>query len=268
MFAKWKTQRLGAVDLSKKGSLDAPIATVVDFINSLDDFFTTSSCSGRIVLFSEIGSTTGGPVKKGCEWHLVSHDPVELEQLTTALTDKTGNIVLKFEAFILHVQCKHLENAQLVHKAAVASGHRNSGITVGKNGKSGVIMADILQVPYCGCQKHPQLRSSALKDETMFVNGPYLEFLRRTANAKMKENFSRIERFEKCFKELVSTTKQSNCGPDVMNKHNPTRKLEKKPCKATQTDMQTVQPDSSKKSDEYSRTEPMLESFDWPEEVT
>ncbi|PIK45163.1 putative tRNA wybutosine-synthesizing protein 3-like [Apostichopus japonicus] len=207
--------------------------------------------------FHKIGSTTGGPVKKGCEWHLVSHDPVELEQLTTALTDKTGNIVLKFEAFILHVQCKHLENAQLVHKAAVASGHRNSGITVGKNGKiiAAVRSTHSLEVPLS-------------EDETMFVNGPYLEFLRRTANAKMKENFSRIERFEKCFKELVSTMKKSNCGPDVMNKHNPTRKLEKKPCKATQTDIQTVQPDSSKKSDEYSRTEPMLESFDWPEEVT
>lgn len=75
-------------------------------------------------------------------------------------------------------------------------------------------------------------------------------------------------RFEKCFKELVSTTKQSTRGPDVMNKHNPTRKLEKKPCKATQTDIQTVRPDSTERSDEYSLPKQMLESFDWPEDVT
>lgn len=32
----------------------------------------------------------------------------------TSLAGKTGNIVLKFEAFVLHVQCRSLENAQLV----------------------------------------------------------------------------------------------------------------------------------------------------------
>ncbi|EDO43291.1 predicted protein [Nematostella vectensis] len=53
-FMAQKQQTLSQADLSKKGSIDEPIVNLVDYINGLDAFFTTSSCSGRISVFTEL----------------------------------------------------------------------------------------------------------------------------------------------------------------------------------------------------------------------
>lgn len=41
-------------DLSRKGNIDDTIVNLVDFINSLEDYATTSSCSGRIIVFRNV----------------------------------------------------------------------------------------------------------------------------------------------------------------------------------------------------------------------
>lgn len=43
--------KLQKCDKSPKGSLDIPIADLVNFINNQNDYVTTSSCSGRISIF-------------------------------------------------------------------------------------------------------------------------------------------------------------------------------------------------------------------------
>ena len=53
-FAKQKEACLSQVDLSKKGSIDEHITELIKFINAKEDYFTTSSCSGRISVFSEV----------------------------------------------------------------------------------------------------------------------------------------------------------------------------------------------------------------------
>ena len=54
VFDKQKEQSLKGLDHSKKGSFDAPIHDLIVFINSQKNFFTTSSCSGRIHIFHEV----------------------------------------------------------------------------------------------------------------------------------------------------------------------------------------------------------------------
>jgi tRNA wybutosine-synthesizing protein 3 len=66
-------------DASRKSSIDVHIRGLVDCINSSDNYFTTSSCSGRFLAFSQDEVY----VKKNCEWIKVSHDPLsdqEIEQ--------------------------------------------------------------------------------------------------------------------------------------------------------------------------------------------
>lgn len=53
-FVVDKARVLGQVDLSRKGSVDAAIVPLVDYVNSQDHFYTTSSCAGRLVLFAEV----------------------------------------------------------------------------------------------------------------------------------------------------------------------------------------------------------------------
>lgn len=82
-------------DLSPKGSVDAPIRSLIDEINRLEGLVTTSSCSGRISVFLEgrkaestvPGSATegedlrAGPGGKGGggAWLFLSHEPVQNE---------------------------------------------------------------------------------------------------------------------------------------------------------------------------------------------
>ena len=53
-----KEQCLSGVDLSRKGSVDAPILDLVNFINAQPDFFTTSSCSGRTIVVDNVSLST------------------------------------------------------------------------------------------------------------------------------------------------------------------------------------------------------------------
>lgn len=53
LFSNQKQAAFAGQDLSRKGSVDEPIRDLVDFINSSDKYFTTSSCSGRIVVLAD-----------------------------------------------------------------------------------------------------------------------------------------------------------------------------------------------------------------------
>jgi tRNA wybutosine-synthesizing protein 3 len=53
-FMNQKSQILDGIDLSRKGCIDDPIKGLVQFINEKSDFVTTSSCSGRVILFCEV----------------------------------------------------------------------------------------------------------------------------------------------------------------------------------------------------------------------
>ncbi|KAF2218668.1 tRNA wybutosine-synthesizing protein, partial [Elsinoe ampelina] len=79
-------------DASPKGSVDAPVQTLVKQINDIDSLVTTSSCSGRIAIYIEgakIVSTepenVGGASsvakssqgKGGGSWLFVSHTPLD-----------------------------------------------------------------------------------------------------------------------------------------------------------------------------------------------
>lgn len=75
-------------DASPKGSVDEGIRELVDEINALDGFVTTSSCAGRIAVYQEgvirtahesVSTRAGG--KGGGHWLFVSHDPVRLDDL-------------------------------------------------------------------------------------------------------------------------------------------------------------------------------------------
>lgn len=67
-------------DKSPKGFIDAPILNLIHIINRHCDYYTTSSCSGRIAIYCEGLEEQEGLEKttKGGKWLYVSHDPVEI----------------------------------------------------------------------------------------------------------------------------------------------------------------------------------------------
>ncbi len=96
-------------DHSKKGSIDEKIRPILDLLNAQDNYYTTSSCSGRVYLWKGTGK------KNQTEWIKVSHDLITENFLETK---EKGLIWLRVEPFILHVACKDLQSATcLLEKA-------------------------------------------------------------------------------------------------------------------------------------------------------
>ncbi|XP_036613835.1 tRNA wybutosine-synthesizing protein 3 homolog isoform X1 [Trichosurus vulpecula] len=182
-FQKWKAQSLSKVDLSRKGSVDEDVVELVRLLNSREQFFTTSSCAGRILLLDR-GSDGCEIQKQNCSWLLVTHRLCAKDDVLSALKKAQGDAVLKFEPFVLHVQCRQLQDAQVLHSVAVDSGFRNSGITVGKRGKTMLAVRSThgLEVPLS-------------HEGRLMVTEEYIDFLLKIANQKMEENKKRTERF-------------------------------------------------------------------------
>ncbi|DAA31323.1 hypothetical protein E5288_WYG008006 [Bos mutus] len=200
-FKRWKAQCLSKADLSRKGSVDEDVLEIVQLLNGQEQFFTTSSCAGRIILLDR--SVNGSEVQKqNCCWLLVTHKACVKDDVIVALQKAKGDAILKFEPLVLHVQCRQLQDAQILHSVAIDSGFRNSGITVGKRGKTMLAVRSThgLEVPLSHQGK-------------LMVTEEYINFLLKIANQKMEENKKRIERFYHCLqhaleKETVSTTSQ------------------------------------------------------------
>lgn len=194
-FSHWKKQSLNKLDLSKKGSVDEDIEHVVSLLNSCEEYFTTSSCSGRILLID--GAPESSRVQKqNCVWLFVSHQKCTSDDLTSALARSSGDAVLKFEPFVLHVQCRRLDDAQLMHSVAINSGFRNSGLTVSKTGKiiTAVRSTHGLEVPLS-------------HEGKLLVEHEYIHFLTQIANQKMEENLRRIHRFYQNLQSALATEK-------------------------------------------------------------
>ncbi|XP_017201660.1 tRNA wybutosine-synthesizing protein 3 homolog isoform X2 [Oryctolagus cuniculus] len=175
-FRRWKAQCLSRADLSRKGSVDEDAVEIVQLLNAQEQFFTTSSCAGRILLLDGI----------------------------VALRKANGDAILKFEPFVLHVQCRQLRDAQILHAVAINSGFRNSGITVGKRGKTILAVRSThgLEVPLSHNGK-------------LMVTEEYVDFLLNIANQKMEENKKRIERFYSCLQHALKRETITNSQTEI-----------------------------------------------------
>ncbi|OWF53247.1 tRNA wybutosine-synthesizing protein 3 homolog [Mizuhopecten yessoensis] len=194
LFDKQKSLALNGVDLSRKGSIDEEIVPLVQHINNHVNFFTTSSCSGRIIVFDDhIDEERPGlkVKKKGCKWLFTSHKAADAEQVIESLKDLNGDAVFKFEPFVLHVQCRNTEYAQRTLCCAVASGFRNSGISLGNKGK--IIV---------GVRSTHGLEAPLSKDGNLLVSMEFIKFLTKSANKKLEENFLRIQKFFESMKKI------------------------------------------------------------------
>ncbi|XP_030721825.1 tRNA wybutosine-synthesizing protein 3 homolog isoform X2 [Globicephala melas] len=200
-FRRWKAQCLSKADLSRKGSVDEDVVELVQLLNGREQFFTTSSCAGRIILLDR-GINGSEVQKQNCCWLLVTHKPCVKDDVIVVLKKANGDAILKFEPLVLHVQCRQLQDAQIL---AVRSTHG-------------------LEVPLTHKGK-------------LMVTEEYINFLIKIANQKMEENKKRIERFYNCLqhaleKETISVTSYPKEKIKEKNNSSYTHKKKRNPEKA------------------------------------
>lgn len=184
VFEQEKKSVLSKLDKSKKGSVDKPILNLINKINNHSDYYTTSSCSGRIVLL-ELGKG-----KHKSNWLYVSHVLAKEKDLALALKNLKEHkkpIWFKYEAVILHIVCKDIDSAQFLVNKARALGFKRTGIQSTRKK---------ITVEMCSTE----LIDTIVADKgKLLVTDDYLKVLISQANIKLKQNELKIKKLEKVF---------------------------------------------------------------------
>lgn len=169
---------LAKEDKSKKGSIDEQIKPLIDKINALPDYFTTSSCSGRILLITAPKDSK----KYGAKWLFISHGPVLFEELSRALkTAAEFPVWFRQESAILHICCRTIEAAHKLLQFVRGCGFRRAGII----SLSPKIICEVIGA---------EALSTIAANNSFTVSDSYLKLLIGEANNKMALNQKRISR--------------------------------------------------------------------------
>jgi len=184
-FDKRKKDILLKLDKSHKSSWDERIAELCNKINSLENYYTTSSCSGRVILMIEQDK------KDRNLFVSVYHDKISLKKLKEDLDSvlKTQKkIKFKLEPCILHIACRTLEDAEKLYDKAKLSGWKKSGIIGMKSGFTAELNGtDRLEFPIINANK-------------ILVNEEFLKIVVDESNKKLEKSWIKIKRLEKSLK--------------------------------------------------------------------
>ncbi|MEM3374772.1 MAG: tRNA wybutosine-synthesizing 3 family protein [Candidatus Woesearchaeota archaeon] len=176
-------------DKSKKGEIDKEILSTINLINSHPNFYTTSSCAGRIMLVKE------GIKKNETNWLFVSHDYVKLSDIKRIIKNFENNLPkesvwFRMEAPILHICAENLDLADKLLKIANNSGFRRSAIL---SFKKRVIIE--IFIP-------DKINTIFSRNKKILVSDDYLKVLIKEANNKLKKARLKVKKFEYLFKNL------------------------------------------------------------------
>ncbi|MFA5142346.1 MAG: tRNA wybutosine-synthesizing 3 family protein [Candidatus Woesearchaeota archaeon] len=175
-FEKLKKDCLAKIDKSRKGSIDEAAMPLIDKLNQMNDYYTTSSCAGRLMLYRFSDSKK----KNETEWLLQSHNPIKTEHLKEKLIGTQGDVWFMQEPSIFHVSCRTLEAAQKLMDISRAIGYKHGGIQATNN----KIIVEIMGPE--------NIVVMLVKESRLLVNDDFLEVLTEESNKKLKETQNRI----------------------------------------------------------------------------
>ncbi|MEK6890706.1 MAG: tRNA wybutosine-synthesizing 3 family protein [Nanoarchaeota archaeon] len=184
-FLRRKKQQLMKNDRSVKQSFDERIKGLCGKINKSSNYYTTSSCSGRVYILID------SKEKRGDLFLFVSHDLVSFKDLKDKIDNikekVKGLVYFKQEPVILHVACRDLEHAQKLHDIAKESGWKRCGIIYSK---------DRVIVELNSTEK---LEFPLIKDGKILVDDYFLKLIIDESNKKLKISWDKITRLMKAF---------------------------------------------------------------------
>lgn len=192
-FNQRKKAVLSKLDKSSIGEWDKKIKFLCENLNNSNDYYTTSSCSGRVVLMIDQEKKERGLFLN------VSHDLISLDffkDLNKINTLRvypesfpkkmiTKDIKFKCEPPLLHIACKDLESASYLLEEAKKIGWKRSGIiTFGKNIILELHSTDKLEFPI-------------ISNGIFLVDDNFLKIIVKQSNEKLKKGWKKIEKLQK-----------------------------------------------------------------------
>ena len=111
----------------KEGKVDLKVLEILDLINSIPDFYSLSSCSGRICLLKFDKTFKKGEKK----FVFKKHEKVRTSEIWEKLKELEGkekNVMFVMEGAILHISSKNLSRALDFLKKVRNLGFKRGGI--------------------------------------------------------------------------------------------------------------------------------------------
>lgn len=119
----------------RTGYFDLELKNIITLINSFDDMYTTSSCAGRIMVFSSLRPWD----KRSIRIYYKSHIPIDFKILRKIVDESIDkNLWFTMQPPIFHISCLMVKRAQELLKLARNIGFKHSGII--SFGKVGIIV--------------------------------------------------------------------------------------------------------------------------------
>ena len=183
LFAQRKKDILSKKDKSHIGKWDEKIVGLCEKINKSKRYYTTSSCSGRIIIIVDQD-------KKARDLFLKRyHNLISFEQLKKDLEEvsRANNKLIKFklDPCALHVACKSLEDVNELYSKAKLAGWK----------KSGIIVIDKRYIVELNSTE--RLEFPIINHGKILVNDEFLIILVKRANEKLKNTWKKIKTLEK-----------------------------------------------------------------------
>lgn len=195
-FLNTKKQAIKSLKKAQiENKVDHKIKPILDTINNIDQYYTSSSCAGRIVLLEipNIGD------KKQAIFLGKWHNTIKPENiLSESKKAKTGLLWMLAQSPIIHVAAFSVDDANKLVKTAVASGFKNTSI---KSTEKKII------VEICSTER---LDAPIGRNGNLFCSEEYLQLLVDIANEVIEKSDFKINRFEEKLRKSLSTQKTTN----------------------------------------------------------
>jgi len=172
----------------EKGLVDSDIIFLLNKINSLENYFTTSSCSGRISVMQlpDFGD------KLNAVWLGKWHSEVKIEEVLDAINKHDeGMLWFMLNSPILHIAARTLEDAVELLNLAISCGFKHSNIKSISHKKLVVEIrsTERMDVPLG-------------KDKELWVSPEHLAKIISMANLQLRRAKEKLKRFENEIEKL------------------------------------------------------------------
>ena len=170
--------------------VDSGILPILNIINKSDEYYTTSSCFGRIVLLEIPIIGNKKEAKSLGKWHRA----IELNELLSAAENaKDGQLWVLSQSPIIHIAASSVSAAEKILKIAIACGFKNSGIkSIGKR-----IVIEILSTE--------RLDAPIGENAKPLCNNEHLGLLVKISNEIMEKSTLKLSRLESKLRKDLSS---------------------------------------------------------------
>ena len=173
----------------KDGKMDKDFIPLCNFLTKSKNYFSTSSCAGRITLVGLDMKES----KKESAFHRKWHRKVKFSEVRDGIESYSGEVLwFKQEPIIFHLGTNNLENAKKILVACEKAGVKRSGIKVAKEGK---FIVEIVGTH--------QINTPVREHGDTKLDDNYLKYLVKKANQKFDKNKKSLKKMEKEMKKIL-----------------------------------------------------------------